>query len=162
MIPVPCGISLTHYFPVCGAPHPGGMGLLISHNRPSYLLMWPPLLFWSRISFCKFPVHLVEGCSAFGCNLVFMRVGELQSFCSTIWIPSPVWCILVVDLFYIQWFVSVNSKLLICPPLFPLSCDNYVCESVSILHIHSFVLYFRFHICDITQYLSFSDLDLIY
>jgi len=43
----PVGASLwTSYFSVglvCGASHPGGMGLLISGNRPSYLLMWPLL-----------------------------------------------------------------------------------------------------------------------
>ena len=31
------------YFPVCGASHPGGMGLLIWCNHLSYLLMWPPI-----------------------------------------------------------------------------------------------------------------------
>ena len=40
----PVGESLWYsYFPVCGASYPGYMGLLVSHNHPSYLLMWPPL-----------------------------------------------------------------------------------------------------------------------
>ena len=38
----PVGESLWYsYFPVCGDFHLGGMGLLISCNHPSYLLMWP-------------------------------------------------------------------------------------------------------------------------
>ena len=87
---LPVGESLwISYFLVCGASHPGGMALLISCNCPSYLLMWPPFVFWSRISFWKFPVHLVRCCSAFGCNfVVFMREAELQSFYSAILIPS--------------------------------------------------------------------------
>ena len=54
---------------------------------------WYGLLFvfWSRMSFWKFPVHLVEDCSAFGCNFfVFMREVELQSFYSVILIPSQI------------------------------------------------------------------------
>ena len=52
--------------------------------------MWPPLcLLEEDIFFWKFLVHLVEGCSSFGCNsVVFMR-GGLQSFYSTILILSP-------------------------------------------------------------------------
>ena len=40
--------------------------------------------------FLKFPVHFVEGCSAFGCNfVVFRREIELQCFYSAILILSP-------------------------------------------------------------------------
>ena len=40
----PIGESLLYsYFSVCGASHSRGMGLLISHNSPCYLLMWPLL-----------------------------------------------------------------------------------------------------------------------
>ena len=40
----PVGESLLYsYFPVCVLPHSGSIGLLISCNHPSCLLMWPPL-----------------------------------------------------------------------------------------------------------------------
>ena len=86
----PVGESLWYsYFPVCGLPTREVWGCL-------YHIIGPPnswcglFVFWSRISFWKFPVHLVEGYSAFGCRfVVFMREVELQSFCST-----PAWLLL--------------------------------------------------------------------
>ena len=55
-------------------------------------------VFWSRLSFWKFPVHLVDGCSAFGCNfVVFMREVELKSFYSTILIMSPYFHFLIAS-----------------------------------------------------------------
>ena len=46
------GESLWYsYFPVCGAFNLVGMGLFVSHNRPSYLLMWPPLCLLEDIFF---------------------------------------------------------------------------------------------------------------
>ena len=40
----PVGESLWYsYFPVCVTSHLGGIGLLISCNLPSYLLMWSPI-----------------------------------------------------------------------------------------------------------------------
>ena len=59
------------YFPVCGASHLGVMGLLISCNCPSYPCCGLLFFFWSRISFWRFLVHLVEDCSAFGCKFCF-------------------------------------------------------------------------------------------
>ena len=56
------------YFPVCGLPTWEVWGCLYWVIAPS--TSWCGLLFvfWSRISFWKFPVHLVEDCSAFGCD----------------------------------------------------------------------------------------------
>ena len=46
-------------------------------------------LFWSRISFLRFPVHLGEDCSVLVVNFFFFRrEDELQSFYSTILISS--------------------------------------------------------------------------
>ena len=78
------------YFLVCGLLTWRVWGCF--HHVIASPTCWCGLLFvfWSSISFWKFPVHLVEGCSAFGCNfVVFMREGELQSFSSAILIPSP-------------------------------------------------------------------------
>ena len=57
----------------------------------------------------------------------------------------------VAYLFYTQQFVSLNPIPLICPFPCPLPFGNhkfvfYIYESVSVLHIQSFVLFFRFHI----------------
>ena len=50
----PVGESLWYsYFPVCESSHLGGMGLLISHNCPSYLLMCPPLCLLEKDIFLK-------------------------------------------------------------------------------------------------------------
>ena len=77
------------HFPVCGLPTWQVWGCFYCIIAPPTVLMWPPLCLWSRISFWKFLVHFIEGCSAFGCNsVVFMREGELQSFSSTILILS--------------------------------------------------------------------------
>ena len=65
-------------------------------------------------------------------------------------IPCAVQYILVVWLFY------TKSLYLLLPSL--LGTTSSICESVSLLHIRSFVLYFEFHMIDIIQYLSFSDL----
>ena len=90
--------SLWHsYFPVSGLPTWEVWGCL-------YPVITSPtswcgfFIFWSRISFWKFPVHLVEGCSAFGYNfVVFMREGELQSFYSAI----------IIQLFFcFGWIIS--------------------------------------------------------
>ena len=69
-----------------------------------YQVITPPaswcgllFVFWSRISFWKFPAHLVEDCSTFGCNsVVFMKEIELQPFYSAILILSPVFTSLFV------------------------------------------------------------------
>ena len=56
----------TSYFPACGASHIAGIGL------PASPTSWFGLLFvfWNRISFWKFQVHLVESCAAVGYNFV--------------------------------------------------------------------------------------------
>ena len=73
------GDSLLYsYFPDCELPTWLVWGCL--YHVIALLPSWCGLLFvfWSRKSFWKFPVHLIEGCSAFGCNfVVFMREGEL-------------------------------------------------------------------------------------
>ena len=87
----PVGESLWYsYFPVCGLPTQQVGGCLYHIIIHPTILMWPPLcLLEEDIFFWKFLVHLVEGCSSFGCNsVVFMR-GGLQSFYSTILILSP-------------------------------------------------------------------------
>ena len=95
----PVGESLWNsYFPVLGAYQLGGMGLLISCNRPSYLLIWPPLLssgvgylfesFWSI--WLKIAQHLVVN------FVIFRREIELQSFYSTIF-PILYSCLLSED-----------------------------------------------------------------
>ena len=63
-------------------------------------------------------------------------------------IPSAVQYFPVVYLFYTQWFVSTNPIYLICPSL-PLLFGNHkfifcICESISVLSIYSFALYFIF------------------
>ena len=60
------------YFSVCGLPTWQVWGSLYHIIVP--LTSWCGLLFvfWSRISFGKFLVHLFEGCSAFGCNFVVL------------------------------------------------------------------------------------------
>ena len=85
----PVGESLWYsYFPVCGLPTRELLDCLYHVITPPTSWCGLHFVFWSRISFWKFPVLLVEGCSAFGCNfVVFMREVELQSFYSTILIP---------------------------------------------------------------------------
>ena len=58
---------------------------------------------------------------------------------------------LVSNLFYIQYCVSANPKMLIylSPTHFPFGnhkFDFYACESISVWGINSFVSLFRFHI----------------
>ena len=65
-------------------------------------------------------------------------------------IPCAVQYILIAWLFYTWKFYLLLPSLL--------GATSSVCESVSVLHRHSFVLYFGFHMIDIIQYLSFSDL----
>ena len=84
-------VSVTQFLSSLCAAHMMLMGLCISHNRPSYhldvvssLFLGVGYLFW------KFPIHFVEGCSAFGGNFVVLkRAGELHSFCPAILIQSP-------------------------------------------------------------------------
>ena len=91
-----------------------GMALLISCNRPFYhLVVASSVSSGVGYTFGKIPVHLVEGCSAFGCNsLVFVGEDELQSFYSTILIPSPLF------IAFNSACVSVNefSKIFLDPP----------------------------------------------
>ena len=77
------------YFPVCGLSAREVWGCLCHVFTPP--TSWCGLLFvfWSRISFFKFPVSLLEGCSTFGYNfVVFIREVELQPY-SAILILSP-------------------------------------------------------------------------
>ena len=70
----PAGESLwSSYFPACGLPIDIWCNCLyLPPTSPCGLLF----VLWSRIPFWKFPVHFVDGCSAFGCNLVvFMGEG---------------------------------------------------------------------------------------
>ena len=65
-------------------------------------------------------------------------------------VPCIIQQVLVVYLFYIQQCLYVNPKLLIYLPLQPCSAipfgnhkfDFYVCESISVLYISSFVSFF--------------------
>ena len=65
-------------------------------------------------------------------------------------IPCAVQYILIAWLFYTWKFYLLLPSLL--------GATSSICESVSVLHRHSFVLYFGFHMIDIIHYLSFSDL----
>ena len=69
-------------------------------------------------------------------------------------IPSTTDYILTYQ-FHISSFISVSSIPLFC--FFPTLFNLWPYESISVLHIHSFVLFFGF-ICinDIMQYLLFS------
>ena len=67
----------------------------------------------------------------------------------------------LVCLLYILQFASANHQLPIYAcPTFPLLVITqsalYVCESVSVSQISSFVSYFRVHVSDTIRYLSFS------
>ena len=68
--------------------YPGGMGLFISRNHPSYLWMWPPLfLLEEGMGFRSIWVEIAQ--SLVVNFVVFLREVELQSFYSTIFISSP-------------------------------------------------------------------------
>ena len=87
----PIGECLWYsYFLVFGFPTQEVWGCLYHVISPPTSWCGFFFVFWSRMSFWKFPVHLIKCCSAFGCNfVVFMRDIELQSFYSAILIPSP-------------------------------------------------------------------------
>ena len=86
----PIGECLWYsYFLVFGFPTQEVWGCLYHVISPPTSWCGFFFVFWSRMSFWKFPVHLIECCSAFGCSfVVFMRDIELQSFYSAILICS--------------------------------------------------------------------------
>ena len=75
-------------------------------------------------------------------------------------IPCVIQYILVADLSYVRWFLSINPTSLICSFLLPFGNHKfvlYICESISVLYIHSFVSFLRFYIpCLISLRIIFS------
>ena len=63
------------------AAHSACMGLIILHNFPSYCLdVASSLSSGVEYLFWTFPIHFLEGCSAFGCNFVLFFLWQKVSF----------------------------------------------------------------------------------